>query len=97
MGFLRRGDAILTRLYYRKQQCIAMLDSSNSPFSLTKTAHDNVESGYYFFQGEELARIFENAFSTYLVSEKTMFRYARRRKVSTKLRQFIHEHTRIEL
>ena len=55
------------------------------------------EDIYYFFRGEELARIFENAFSTYLVSEKTLFRYARRRKVSAKLRQFIREHTQIEL
>jgi hypothetical protein len=46
VGHKRRGDVILTRLYYRKQQCIAMLDSPNSPFSLTKTAHDDVESGY---------------------------------------------------
>jgi hypothetical protein len=55
------------------------------------------EDIYYFFRGEELARIFENAFSTYLVSEKTLFRYARRRKVSAKLRQFIRGQTQIEL
>jgi hypothetical protein len=55
------------------------------------------EDIYYFFRGEQLARIFENAFSTYFVSEKTLFRYARRRKVSAKLRQFIREHTQIEL
>ena len=55
------------------------------------------EDIYYIFQGEELARIYGNAFSTYLISEKTLFRYARRRKVSVKLRQFIREHTQIEL
>ncbi len=52
---------------------------------------------YYYFQGEELARIFENAFSTYWINEKTLFRYAGRRMVSVKLRQFIREHTQIEL
>ena len=52
---------------------------------------------YYYFQGEELARIFENAFSIYWISEKTLIRYAGRRKVSAKLRQFIREHTQIEL
>ena len=50
-----------------------------------------------WFQGEELARIFENAFSIYWISEKTLIRYAGRRKVSAKLRQFIREHTQIEL
>lgn len=52
---------------------------------------------FYYFQGAELARIFENAFSTYRVSERTLFRYARRRKVSQKLRQFILERTQVEL
>ena len=52
---------------------------------------------YYYFQGEELARIFENAFSTYWINEKTLSRYAGRRMVSEKLLQFIHEHTQIEL
>lgn len=52
---------------------------------------------HYYFQGEELVRIFENAFSIYWISEKTLFRYAGRRKVSAKLRQFIREHTQIEL
>lgn len=52
---------------------------------------------FYFLQGEELVRIFENAFSSYWISEKTLFRYARRRKVSQKLRQFILERAQIEL
>jgi len=52
---------------------------------------------FYYFQGAELARIFENAFFTYLISMKTLFRYARRRKVSMNLRKFIHEQTQIEL
>jgi len=52
---------------------------------------------YYYFQGEEVAHIFENAFSTYWVNEKTLFRYAGRRMVSGKLLRFIREHTQIEL
>jgi hypothetical protein len=52
---------------------------------------------YYYFQGDELARIFENAFSTYWVNEKTLFRYAGRRTDREKLIQFIHEHTQIEI
>jgi hypothetical protein len=52
---------------------------------------------YFYFQGEELARIFENAFSMYWINEKTLFRYAGRRMAREKLRQFIREHTQIEL
>ena len=52
---------------------------------------------YYYFQGEELAGIFENAFSMYWINEKTLFRYAGRRMASGKLRQFIREHTQIVL
>ena len=55
------------------------------------------EEKYYFFQGEELVRIFENAFSSYLISEITLFRYAGRRKASKKLRQFFSTQTQIEL
>jgi hypothetical protein len=55
------------------------------------------EDRFYYFQGAELARIFENAFSAHPISVKTLFRYARRRKASTKLRKFIHEQTQIEL
>ena len=42
-------------------------------------------------------RILENAFSSYWISEITLFRYAGRRKASTKLRQFINTQTQIEL
>jgi hypothetical protein len=52
---------------------------------------------YFYFQGEELARIFENAFSTYWINEKTLSRYAGRRMVNVKLLHFIQEHTQIEL
>ncbi len=52
---------------------------------------------YYFFQGEELANIFQNAFSSYWISEKTLFRYAGRRKAAQKLLQFMRTQTTIEL
>ena len=52
---------------------------------------------YFFFQGEELAHIYENAFSSYWINEKTLFRYAGRRKVSMKLHQFISKQTQIKL
>lgn len=55
------------------------------------------ENLFYYVQGAELVRIFENAFSTYRISGKTLFRYAGRRKVSQKLREFIREQTHIEL
>jgi hypothetical protein len=55
------------------------------------------EEKYFFFQGEELVRIYENAFSSYWINEKTLLRYAGRRKVSGKLRQFIKEQTQIQL
>jgi hypothetical protein len=55
------------------------------------------EDIFYYFQGAELARIFENAFSTCLVSEKTLFRYAHRRKRNAQLLKFIQGQTHIGL
>ena len=55
------------------------------------------EEKFFAFQGQELIRIYENVFETYQVSEKTLFRYAERRKVSQKLRAFICKETSIEL
>jgi len=52
---------------------------------------------FFYFQGAELTRIFENALSIYWVSGKTLFRYARRRKVSQKLQEFIREQTHIAI
>ncbi len=49
------------------------------------------------FQGEELVHIFENSFAAYWISEKTLFRYAGRRKVTTKLIEFIESRTDIKL
>jgi hypothetical protein len=52
---------------------------------------------FYIFQGQELVNIFETAFQTYRISEKTLFRYAGRRKVSQKIRAFITQQTNIQL
>jgi hypothetical protein len=55
------------------------------------------EEKFFVFQGQELVRIYENVFEAYRVSQKTLFRYAERRKVSQKLRAFICKETSIEL
>jgi hypothetical protein len=52
---------------------------------------------FYFFQGQELVNIFETAFRTYRISEKTLFRYAGRRRVSQKISTFINQQTNIQL
>lgn len=57
-----------------------------------------VDSDKFFaFQGEELVHIFENSFAAYWISEKTLSRYAGRRKVATKLMEFIESRTVINL
>jgi hypothetical protein len=38
------------------------------------------ENIFFAFQGAELSYIYENAFNTYWLNQRTMFRYARRRK-----------------
>jgi hypothetical protein len=55
------------------------------------------EERFFAFHGQELINIFENAFSMYWINEKTMFRYAGRRKVAMKLKAFITTQTQIEL
>jgi hypothetical protein len=52
---------------------------------------------FYAFQGKELSNIYENTFSAYWVNEKTMFRYASRRKADKKIRGFIQKKTKIQL
>ena len=52
---------------------------------------------YYVFQGQELVHIFETVYERYKISEKTLFRYAGRRKVSQKIRSFISGETNIRL
>lgn len=52
---------------------------------------------FFVFQGQELVHIYEIAFRTYRISEKTLFRYAQRRKVHQKLKAFIRQKTDIQL
>ncbi len=51
---------------------------------------------FFAFQGKELVRIFENSFAAYWISEKTLFRYAGRRKVTAKLMEFLKSRTDIK-
>lgn len=55
------------------------------------------DNRYYIFQGKELVAIYENVFSRYLIDEKSLLRYAGRRKAIPKLKQFILEKTNIEI
>ena len=54
------------------------------------------EKKYYSFQGDEMVHIFQNAFSSYWISEKTLFRYAGRRKAAQKLLYFMRTQAMIE-
>jgi len=51
---------------------------------------------YFIFQGQELASIFDNVFSHYLINEKSLLRYAGRRNAFPRLKQFILNQTQIE-
>lgn len=51
---------------------------------------------FFAIQGEELVHIFENSFATYWINEKTLFRYAGRRKVTARLMEFIETRTEIK-
>lgn len=55
------------------------------------------DNRFFAFHGQELINIFDNAFSTYWINTKTMFRYAGRRKATDRLEEFINTQTRIEL
>lgn len=55
------------------------------------------EDRFFTFHGQEMINIFENAFSTYWINTKTLFRYAGRRKVAGRLKNFINTRTQIEL
>lgn len=52
---------------------------------------------FFMFHGQELVNIYEMIFQNYRISEKTLFWYARRRKVDKKIRRFITEKTDIQL
>jgi hypothetical protein len=55
------------------------------------------ENIFFAFQGVELSNIYENAFAAYWLNQRTMFRYARRRKAGKTLQEFIQSKTRIQL
>lgn len=55
------------------------------------------ENRFFAFQGQEMVSVFENAFSAYWINEKTLFRYASRRRAAEELRAFIATQTQIEL
>jgi hypothetical protein len=55
------------------------------------------EDRFFTFHGQEMINIFENAFSTYWINMKTLFRYAGRRKVVERLKNFINTQTQIKL
>lgn len=50
-----------------------------------------------FVSPGEFADIYENAFAAYVIDESKFFRYARRRNAEKKIRDFIHENTKIKL
>lgn len=52
---------------------------------------------FFMFHGQELINIYEMIFQNYRISEKTLFWYARRRRVDKKIRMFITENTDIQL
>ena len=55
------------------------------------------EKIFFAFQGEELINIYISAFETYWMNERTMFRYALRRRAGKRLSEFIQEKTKIQL
>jgi hypothetical protein len=55
------------------------------------------EEIFYVLHGNELANIYETAFQRYRLSQKTIFRYARRRNVDQKIRAFVNQKTTIQL
>jgi hypothetical protein len=55
------------------------------------------ENIFFAFQGAELSYIYENAFNTYWLNQRTMFRYARRRKAEKTLQEFLETNTGIQL
>jgi len=55
------------------------------------------EDRFFVFQGQEMVSIYESAFNAYWINERTLFRYAGRRKMANKIRTFITTQTQIEL
>lgn len=55
------------------------------------------ENIFFAFQGAELSTIYENAFNTYWLNQRTMFRYARRRNAEKIVQEFIQTKIGIQL
>lgn len=55
------------------------------------------ENKFFIFQGSEMVSIYEEAFSVYLIDERSLFRYAGRRNAKQKLLNFILEKTKVKL
>lgn len=52
---------------------------------------------FFIYHGQEMINIFENAFSTYWINPKTLFRYANRRKKADELKFFLSNKTRVDI
>ncbi|MCF0114538.1 MAG: hypothetical protein HUJ56_04235 [Erysipelotrichaceae bacterium] len=52
---------------------------------------------FHYVDPREIKNIYEAAFDTYIIDESTMFRYAKRRGVYNKIKEFIDDYTDIEL
>lgn len=73
-----------------KAQTIAPLEKILVDLFANKTLQSVISFGEY-------PNIYEGAFSKYLIDEKALFRYARRRKIDEDIRKFIHSKTSIHL
>lgn len=73
-----------------KEKTIAPLEKILVDLFANKTLRSVISFGEY-------PSIFENAFSKYLIDEKALFRYARRRKTDGDIQQFIHSKTSVHL
>lgn len=52
---------------------------------------------FFIYHGQEMINIFENAFSTYWINPKTLFRYADRRNQADELTNFLRNKTTIDI
>ena len=73
-----------------REKTIAPLEKILVDLFSNKTLQSVISFGEY-------PNIFEGAFSKYLIDEKAMFRYARRRKTNEDILKFIHSNTSIHL
>ena len=51
---------------------------------------------FFAFRGNELVSIYNGLFNSYLIDEKSLFRYARRRKATDKLKKFVADKTQVK-